>query len=57
MKSWIAWVGAVIVTLIAISFWKNEDVDWDLMIILSIAGLIGTVIGKGIRKLNDMLYN
>ncbi|BDH61912.1 hypothetical protein MTP04_20420 [Lysinibacillus sp. PLM2] len=39
--------------MIGLSFWKNEDVDWKLMITLIIAGLMGTIIGKGIRKLWD----
>lgn len=49
-KSWVAWVVGVIIAALAISFWKNKEVDWDQIITLSIVGLIGGIIGNVIRR-------
>ena len=50
MKSWIGWVIGVLIGLIIIGLWKNREVDWGNFFTLSIAGLVGTTIGLGIKK-------
>lgn len=50
LKSWIYWVIGVLIAVFIISLWENGEVDWGLFVTLSIGGLIGTVIGLGIKK-------
>lgn len=50
LKFWISWIVGAIIAVLVISLWKNEEVDWGYIITLSIVGLIGGTIGKGLRK-------
>ncbi|MBR7798152.1 hypothetical protein GT022_19205 [Agaribacter marinus] len=39
----------VIVAVVAISLWNKKEIDWDHIMTMSIAGLIGMLIATGIK--------
>lgn len=51
LKTWMGWIIGVVIAALAISFWRNEEMGWGHIVTMSIAGLIGILIGKGIRKI------
>lgn len=50
LKSWLGWVIGSLISIFIISLWNGGEVDWGLFAALNIGGLIGTIIGFGIRK-------
>ncbi|MGE7024549.1 hypothetical protein [Bacillus cecembensis] len=50
MRSWLGWVIGSLISVIIVSLWRNGEVDWGLFSALNIGGLIGTIIGLGIRE-------
>ncbi|WP_077622887.1 hypothetical protein [Sediminibacillus massiliensis] len=50
IKTWIPYVIGVFIVLISISIWQGEEFQWGHMVTLTIAGLIGSFIGSGLRK-------
>ncbi|MGM0939921.1 MAG: hypothetical protein ACQEWU_02965 [Bacillota bacterium] len=48
-RFWLPWVLGVIVAVVAISLWNKKEIDWDHIMIMSIAGLIGMLIATGIK--------
>ena len=40
----------MLIAVFIVSLWGNREVDWGHFVTLSIGGLIGTVIGLGIKK-------
>ncbi|SDJ99740.1 hypothetical protein [Sediminibacillus albus] len=55
LKFWVSWVGGVIAAMFAMSLWKNEHMDWGHIVTMSVAGLIGGLIGLGIRRAKNHL--
>jgi len=41
LKCWIPWVLGVVVVVFVLSLLENEEIDWRLIVSMSIAGLIG----------------
>ncbi len=48
-RFWLPWVLGVIVAVVAISLWNKKEIDWDHIMTMSIAGLIGMLIATGIK--------
>ncbi|WP_430787498.1 hypothetical protein VBD025_16620 [Virgibacillus flavescens] len=48
-KTVAGWIVGVIIAGFIMSLWKNEEVDWDQVVFLSIAGIIGAGIVLGIK--------
>lgn len=46
-RFWLPWVLGVIVAVVAISLWNKKEIDWDHIMTMSIAGLIGMLIATG----------
>ena len=49
LKICMGYIAGVIIAIFAMSLWKNEAVDWQLMVSLIIGGFLGVLIVSGIR--------
>jgi len=49
LKICAGYIIGVIIAIFAMSLWRNQEVDWQLMISLIIGGLLGILIISGIR--------
>ena len=47
-KNSVGYIVGVIITIVAMSLWRNKEIDWQLMFSLVIGGFIGILIVSGI---------
>ncbi|SFE58851.1 hypothetical protein [Alteribacillus iranensis] len=52
LKSGLAWVTGVVITMILISLWQGEDVRWGQTIAMSTGGFLTFLVIGAIRKTN-----
>lgn len=48
LKFCITWIVGVIITVFTMSLWRNEEVDWKLLVSVIVVTLIGVLIVSGI---------
>jgi uncharacterized membrane protein YfcA len=48
LKFCITWIVGVIIAVFTMSLWRNEEVDWQLLVSVILVGLIGVLIVSGI---------
>ncbi|WP_249870715.1 hypothetical protein [Oceanobacillus saliphilus] len=48
LKISVGYIVGVIIAIVAMSLWRNEEIDWQLMFSLVIGGFIGILIVSGI---------
>ena len=53
LKIWFGWVIGLLIGVCIVSLLKNGEVDWGNFAALSKGGLIGTMIGLGIRIIKN----